>query len=119
MSKPPYIHPQALNESRNVGPGTRIWAFAHVLPGAKIGSNCNICDHVFIENNVIQCSRGTDYTTHFFSDVLPTEFTEWLSVNGSSHKRFLTVLSQPRMERCGVTRGLEYDVLWRIGCRLV
>ena len=53
MPKPPYIHPQALNESRNVGPGTRIWAFAHVLPGAKIGSNCNICDHVFIENNVI------------------------------------------------------------------
>ena len=53
MLKPPYVHPQALNESSKVGPGTRIWAFAHILPGAKIGSNCNICDHVFIENNVI------------------------------------------------------------------
>ncbi|NTW20954.1 MAG: N-acetyltransferase, partial [Nostocales cyanobacterium W4_Combined_metabat2_030] len=32
--------------------GTRIWAFAHVLKGAKIGENVNICDHVFIENDV-------------------------------------------------------------------
>ncbi|TGS74362.1 N-acetyltransferase, partial [Mesorhizobium sp. M3A.F.Ca.ET.175.01.1.1] len=37
----------------HVGEGTRIWAFAHVLPGAVVGSNCNICDHVFIENDVI------------------------------------------------------------------
>jgi acetyltransferase-like isoleucine patch superfamily enzyme len=36
-----------------VGEGTRIWAFAHVLPGAKIGENCNLCDHVFVENDVI------------------------------------------------------------------
>ena len=28
-----FIHPQALCESPNVGDGTRIWAFAHVLPG--------------------------------------------------------------------------------------
>ena len=35
-----------------VGAGTRIWAFAHVLPGARIGADCNICDHVFIENDV-------------------------------------------------------------------
>ncbi|MBZ9662168.1 WxcM-like domain-containing protein [Mesorhizobium sp. ESP-6-4] len=42
-----------------VGNGTRIWAFAHVLPGAVIGANCNICDHVFIENDV---SVGDDVT---------------------------------------------------------
>jgi acetyltransferase-like isoleucine patch superfamily enzyme len=35
-----------------VGPGTRIWAFAHVLPGAVIGSNCNVGDHCFIEGGV-------------------------------------------------------------------
>jgi len=48
-----FIHPNAIVESKNIGEGTRIWAFAHILPGAKIGKNCNICDHVFIENDVI------------------------------------------------------------------
>lgn len=48
-----YKHPQALVESANIGRQTRIWAFAHVLPGAQIGTDCNICDHVFIENDVV------------------------------------------------------------------
>jgi UDP-2-acetamido-3-amino-2,3-dideoxy-glucuronate N-acetyltransferase len=46
-------HDMALVESKNVGAGTRIWAFAHILPGATIGENCNICDHTFIENDVV------------------------------------------------------------------
>lgn len=48
-----FIHPNSLCESDNIGAGTRIWAFAHVLPGARIGRDCNICDHVFIENDVV------------------------------------------------------------------
>ena len=47
-----FQHPAALVESSQIGPRTRIWAFAHVLPGAVIGADCNICDHVFIENDV-------------------------------------------------------------------
>jgi len=47
-----FIHPQAICESPSVGPGTRIWAFAHVLKGARIGSGVNICDHCFVENDV-------------------------------------------------------------------
>ncbi|MBK5276392.1 MAG: WxcM-like domain-containing protein [Desulfuromonadales bacterium] len=54
-----YRHPQALVESDNIGTNTRIWAFAHVLPQAVIGSDCNICDHVFIENDVVIGSRVT------------------------------------------------------------
>ncbi len=54
-----FIHPQGLCESKNVGAGTRIWAFAHVLPGARIGRDCNVCDHVFIENDVIVGDRVT------------------------------------------------------------
>lgn len=46
------IHPQALCETDQVGEGTRVWAFAHILPGARIGRDCNICDGVFIENRV-------------------------------------------------------------------
>ena len=48
-----FIHEKGICESASVGDGTRIWAFAHVLAGAKIGRNCNICDHVFIENDVV------------------------------------------------------------------
>ena len=48
-----YQHPNALVESKKIGKKTRIWAFAHILPGAVIGENCNINDHTFIENDVI------------------------------------------------------------------
>lgn len=54
-----FVHPQGLCESKQVGEGTRIWAFAHVLPGAQLGRECNICDHVFIENDVIIGDRVT------------------------------------------------------------
>lgn len=47
-----FQHPEAIVESARIGAGTRIWAFAHVLPGAAIGADCNVCDHVFIENDV-------------------------------------------------------------------
>lgn len=55
----PFIHNNALCESQNIGDGTRVWAFAHVLPNAQIGSECNICDHVFIENDVTIGDRST------------------------------------------------------------
>lgn len=56
---PAFIHPQALCESPHVGAGTRVWAFAHVLPGARIGADCNLCDGVFVENDVIVGDRVT------------------------------------------------------------
>lgn len=54
-----FIHPNALCESTSIGDGTRIWAFAHVLPGAVIGQDCNVCDGVFVENEVIIGDRVT------------------------------------------------------------
>lgn len=54
-----FLHPQALCESSHVGAGTRIWAFAHVLSHAVLGRDCNICDGVFIENDVIVGDRVT------------------------------------------------------------
>lgn len=47
-----FKHPQAIVETKNIGENTRLWAFVHVLQGAQIGTDCNICDHVFIENDV-------------------------------------------------------------------
>ncbi len=54
-----FEHPKALVESKAIGPRTRVWAFAHVLSGARIGSDCNICDHTFIENDVVVGDRVT------------------------------------------------------------
>lgn len=48
-----YIHENAIVETKDIGSDTRIWAFTHILRGAKIGANCNINDHTFIENDVI------------------------------------------------------------------
>lgn len=48
-----FIHEKAIvEEGAQIGAHTRIWAFTHVLSSAIIGSDCNICDQVFIENNV-------------------------------------------------------------------
>ena len=44
-----YVHPTAICEARDIGEGTRIWAYAHLLHGAVIGRACNICDQVYIE----------------------------------------------------------------------
>lgn len=53
MADDAFVHAAALVEPGAViGAGTRVWAFAHVLPGAVIGRECNICDHVFIEGDV-------------------------------------------------------------------
>jgi UDP-2-acetamido-3-amino-2,3-dideoxy-glucuronate N-acetyltransferase len=44
-----YIHPQALVECDEIGAGTRIWAFTHVMKGVRIGGHCNIGEHCFFE----------------------------------------------------------------------
>jgi acetyltransferase-like isoleucine patch superfamily enzyme len=54
-----FQHSHAIVETQSVGEGTRIWAFAHLLPGAVVGRDCNICDHVFIENDVLLGDRVT------------------------------------------------------------
>jgi len=46
-------HPTALVESDQVGEGTSVWAYAHVMKGAAVGRDCNIGDHAFIESGAI------------------------------------------------------------------
>ena len=47
------IHPSSDIQSKLIGEGTVIWQYTVILPGARIGRNCNINCHVFIENDVI------------------------------------------------------------------
>ncbi|HEY6531316.1 MAG TPA: acyltransferase, partial [Acidimicrobiales bacterium] len=53
------VHEKGLCESDSVGPRTRIWAFAHLLPGAVVGADCNICDSAFIEGGARLGDRVT------------------------------------------------------------
>lgn len=55
----PVVHPAAIVESRRIGARTRVWAFAHILPGAVVGEDVNICDGVFVENDVVIGNRVT------------------------------------------------------------
>ena len=48
------IHPNALVDCLDsVGEGTNVWAYAHVMSGAKIGRDCNIGDHAFVESGAV------------------------------------------------------------------
>lgn len=55
----PFIHERALCETNEVGDGTRVWAFAYILRGARIGRDVNVCSHVFIEDEVVVGDRVT------------------------------------------------------------
>lgn len=69
-----YVHPKALiDEEVLIGPGTRVWAFAHVLSGAILGEDCNICDHSFIEGGVRIGNRVTIKCGVFLWDGLTIE----------------------------------------------
>lgn len=54
-----YVHPTALCESQDIGRGTRIWAFTHVMQGAHVGSECNLGDHTFVESGAYIGDRVT------------------------------------------------------------
>lgn len=53
------IHPLSDVKSTNIGDNTNIWQFCVVFPEAKIGTGCNICANVLIENEVVV---GNDVT---------------------------------------------------------
>lgn len=54
-----FVHERALCESDQIGARTRVWAFAHVMEGARVGSDCNIGDHAFIESGARVGDRVT------------------------------------------------------------
>jgi UDP-2-acetamido-3-amino-2,3-dideoxy-glucuronate N-acetyltransferase len=47
------VHSLADCQSQHIGEGTRIWQFCVIFPHAIIGTNCNICANVLVENEVV------------------------------------------------------------------
>jgi len=49
-----YVHPSSVvDEGCEIGPGTKIWHFSHIMSGCKLGKNCNIGQNVVISPEVI------------------------------------------------------------------
>lgn len=60
------IHPLSDVQTTKIGDETRIWQYTVVLAGAEIGSNCNICSHCFLENDV---KIGNNVTLKFYVEL--------------------------------------------------
>ena len=78
-----YIHDHAIVETDCIGEGTRIWAFAHILKGAQVGKNCNICDHTFIEGNVVIGNNVTIKSGAYLWDGLRIEDNVFIGPNAT------------------------------------
>ena len=110
-------HPTALVGSKNIGAGTRIWAFVNICPGAVIGTECNICDHVFIENDVVIGNRVTLKCGVFVWDRVTLEddvfigpgvaFTNDLYPRSKDHSREYV----PTLVRRGASIGANATIL--------
>jgi UDP-2-acetamido-3-amino-2,3-dideoxy-glucuronate N-acetyltransferase len=49
-----FAHPTAvIDEGCEIGDGTKIWHFSHIMPNCKIGANCNIGQNVVISPEVV------------------------------------------------------------------
>jgi UDP-2-acetamido-3-amino-2,3-dideoxy-glucuronate N-acetyltransferase len=49
-----FIHPAACVDDPTVlGPGTQVWHFCHVMPGARIGARCRLGQNVFVASGVV------------------------------------------------------------------
>lgn len=47
------VHPTAIvDEGAQIGAGTRIWHWAHICAGARIGERCSFGQNVFVGNDV-------------------------------------------------------------------
>ena len=55
MSAAPYFaHPSSyIDPPCEIGEGTRIWHFCHIMPNARIGRNCSLGQNVVIASDVV------------------------------------------------------------------
>lgn len=54
MAQSFFVHPSAyIDEPCQIGAGTKIWHFCHVMPNAKIGECCVLGQNVLIANDVV------------------------------------------------------------------
>ena len=77
------IHPSADVQSRDIGEGTRIWQFTVVLPGARIGRDCNLNAHCLVENDVVIGDRVTLKSGVYLWDGITVEDDVFIGPNAT------------------------------------
>lgn len=55
----PRIHPLADVACTSIGSGSRVWQFVVILEGARIGRDCNVCAHCYVESGAVLGDRVT------------------------------------------------------------
>lgn len=106
----PYIDPRAIVDTKDVGARTKIWEFTHVLPGVKIGADCNLNSHVFVENGVRIGDRVTVKCGVFMWDGITIEDDVFVGPNvvftNDSRPRSKRPVAHPRtLIRRGASLG--------------
>lgn len=94
-----FVHERALCESDQIGPRTRVWAFAHVMKGAVVGADCNLCDHVFVESGAVIGNNVTVKNNVMVWDRVTIEDDVFLGPN--------VVLTNDLMPRAAFKKGPE------------
>ena len=114
-----FVHPAGLCESDDVGARTRVWAFAHVLPGAVIGVDCNVCDHAYVETGARLGDRVTVKNAVLVWDGVTVEDDVFLGPNmlftndlrPRAHMRKSREELSPTLVRRGATLGAGVTVV--------
>lgn len=75
------VHPLAVVGAAEIGADTRVWQFAVIVDGARVGRGCNICAHTFVEGGVVVGDRVTVKSGVFLWDGLVIEDDVFLGPN--------------------------------------
>lgn len=115
---PYFVHPHAIVETgASIGTGSRIWAFAHVLAGARVGANCNLCDHVLVEGGVTIGDRVTLKSGVYLWDGIYVEDDVFIGPNATfTNDRFPRSGRRPAeyarcLVKCGASIGANATIL--------
>ncbi|WP_242605561.1 acyltransferase [Frankia sp. Cppng1_Ct_nod] len=115
-----FVHPRGLCESDEVGAGTRIWAFAHVMAGARLGRDCNVCDHAFVESGAVVGDRVTIKNAVLIWDLVTVEDDVFLGPNmiftNDMNPRAEVKKGTDRLDRTLVRRGATIGANATIVC---
>lgn len=101
------IHPSADVQTMAVGEGTQIWQYVVVLPGARIGRDCNINAHCLVENDVVIGDRVTLKSGVFLWDGTTVEDDVFIGPNATfTNDKFPRSRRKPdRFQRIVLRRG--------------
>ncbi len=99
MERPYFVHEKGICDSDDVGKETRIWAFAHVMKGAKVGEHCNIGECSYVETGAIVGNHCTLKNGVSVWDKVVLEDYVFLGPNA--------VMTNDLLPRCRVKKGGE------------